>query len=602
MTKNISNTWNGILLFMAMFLGMMVTSCSEDDDNRTFETARIVGVRIDNELFTPSTSTETETIVDVPAGRDLSNVKLHLLVANGTLENFVNEMEYDCRKPIPVTINGYDGSVVQTKLRIKSAPKLLSFVIKGMIIPAEDIHENASQLIVQVPKGTDLTALEVTMEFANGILQDFENGIVKDYTNPCKFNIIGVDGETVYPYELIITTEPVGPASISAIIVNGIASDSVVTVDNVVTAYIPSLMDFSVADVELKVGFGNTIDENFTGKGLNLLTGDNKVSVTGTNGIATEFSIATPQLSFKPRFAKAYSELGFAANDLCAVGFSGQYLLASNYTSSAKTPMYYTFEGDQAGQISANGVNPTGYGFRKFATDDDGKILALSLGMSSGEQWIYKWDHVEGQGSEYISFSKASLGVDYDPRAAGINVSGSLDGDATIMMTIAQKTDIFIWTVSGGVLDPTPKKYAFPISGTSYYWSICCAMPAGKNGYLGFAATSQMDNSGVVCMSDMMSETQRFSGMSTTDGKTISHNGRDYLAFVSHNNDKGTMWICDITDGQLASYEHPIFKRVMDVTGANGNATMDADMIVIDGKLYVAFACTNLGLYLYEFE
>ncbi len=32
--------------------------------------------------------------------------------------------------------------------------------------------------------------------------------------------------------------------------------------------------------------------------------------------------------------------------------------------------------------------------------------------------------------------------VDYNPRAAGINVTGSLDGDATIVLTIAQKTDV----------------------------------------------------------------------------------------------------------------------------------------------------------------
>lgn len=599
--KNILNRLNGIMLLVAMFLVPMVTSCSDEDDTRIFEDTRIVGVKIDNELFTPSTITETETVIDVPAGKDLSNSKLQILVANGELENFVNEVEYDCRKPLPITIKGYNGTVVRTDLCIKSAPKLLSFVIKGMTIPASDIHESASRLIVQVPEDTDLTALEVTLEFSNGTLQDFQNGIVRDYTNPCNFTLLGVDEKTTYSYELVITTEPVGPAFVSAVIVNGVESDSIVVEGNVLTPYIPSLMNFSSVDVALKVGFGNTIEEGFTGKGLNLMTGTNKVNVTGTNGITTEFVIGVPQLSFEPLFTKSYSELGFGANDLCAVGFSDQYLLAGNYTSAAKTPVYYTFEGHKAGQISAEGVNPTGYGFRKFATDEKGRILALSLGMSSGEQWIYKWDNVESKGSEYISFSQASLGVEYAPRAAGLNVSGSLDGDATIMLTIAQKTDVFVWTVSGGILNPTPKKYSFPISGTSYYWGIC-AMPAGKSGYLGFAATAQMANSGVICLSDMMSETQRFSGMSTTDGKAISYNGRDYLAFVSHNNNKGTMWICDITDGQLDSYKHPIFKRVMEVTGGNGNATMDADMIVIGGKLYVAFACTNLGLYLYEFK
>ena len=81
-------------------------------------------------------------------------------------------------------------------------------------------------------------------------------------------------------------------ASIDAIIVNGVESDSLVVENNVLTPYIPALMNFSSVDVELKVGFGNIVEEGFTGKGLNLMTGANVVTVTGTNGIATEFVIA----------------------------------------------------------------------------------------------------------------------------------------------------------------------------------------------------------------------------------------------------------------------------------------------------------------------
>ena len=60
--------------------------------------------------------------------------------------------------------------------------------------------------------------------------------------------------------------------------------------------------------------------------------------------------------------------------------------------------------------------------------------------------------------------------------------------------------------------------------------------------------------------------------------------------------------MCDITDGSKEAYSAPIFEQVMELTGANGNATMDADMTIIDGKLHVAFACTNLGLYMYKFD
>lgn len=127
-------------------------------------------------------------------------------------------------------------------------------------------------------------------------------------------------------------------------------------------------------------------------------------------------------------------------------------------------------------------------------------------------------------------------------------------------------------------------------------------MPASQGGYVGFVTNNSLDKAGAVFMNDMMAETQHITGFYVTDGKTITYNGRDYLAFVSHNNSKGTMWICDITAGQQDGYLNPIFKRNMEVTGANGNVTTDADFTIIDGKLYVAFTCTNLGVYLYELK
>ena len=590
------------MLAVVAFLTFGLCSCSDDDDSRAFDKAQIVGVKVDGELFLPATGGDaSETRVTVPAGRDLSQVSLQVLVANGNLMNFPTQAKYDCRKPMEITIAGFNGETVTTKLRVISAPKLTNFVIKGLTVPASDIHENAAGIIVQVPKGTDLTKLEVTMEYSNGTLIDFTSGQVRDYTNPVKFSIKGVDEETIYSYELMITTEEVGPASISAITVNGVKSDSVVVTDGKVVPYIPSLIDFSDVDVELSNGYGNKVDEAFTGRGLNLMTGDNKVTITGTNGVPTEFVIGVPQLSFAPQVALNYDALGMGANDLCAVGFSGNYLLAGNYTSTAKTAIYLDFNGNKVGQLDATGVNVTGFGHRKIATDSKGAILGLSLGMSGDEQWIYKWDNVTAQATEYISFSKASLGVDYNPRSGGICIEGALDGDATITMTIAQKQEAFVWTVKGGVLNPTPTKVMFPYAGASYYWSLV-PMPQGVEGYLGMVTNNSVDNAGVVRLDGNMQEMFRVPGFYCTDGKVIKHNGRVYLAYTAHSNSKGIMRVCDITDGSKEAYSTPIFNQVMELTGANGNATMDADMAIIDGKLHVAFACTNLGLYMYKFD
>lgn len=587
-----------------LFLVIFAVSCSDNDEGRRYEAVKIAGVKVDNVLYLP-TYTAAETRVEVPAGKDLSKVKLQVLVANGTLAGFPNNTDYDCRKPLAVTLAGYDGTRTDTRLRVVSAPKLASFIIEGVQVEAGKIYTGTGSLIVQVPPATDLTALKVTMEFTNGTPVDFENGRALDYTEPQHFTLLGVDEETSYPYEFIITTEVVGPASVKEMTINGVRTDSVVADKTTLIPYVPALSDFTSADVTLTTGFGNKTDEAFTGRALNLLTGENTVKVTGSNGVTTEFTIATPQLSFDPLFAKTYAQLqleGFAANDLTAVGFSGSHLLAANYTSGTKMPVYFDFTGTKQGTLDAAGVDPTGYGFRKFACDDNGSILALSLGMSSGEQRIYKWNTLSGQGQPYLSFSKASLGVDYDPRAAGINLAGSLAGDAVITLTIAQKTDVFVWTVQGGVLNPTPKKYAFPYTGTSYYWSVE-PLPLAKGGFIGFATTNNADfGNGLVGLGREMTETFKMTGRVITDGQVLSYNGRTYLAYTAHSGEKGEMFLCDITDGQPASFGHPIFHRAMEGSGANGNATLDAALTVIDGKLYAAFACTNIGLYLYRFS
>ena len=106
------------MLAVVTFLTFGLCSCSDDDDSRAFDKAQIVGVKIDGELLLPATGDNaSETCVNVPAGKDLSQVTLHVLVANGNLVNFQNEAKYDCRKPLDLTIARFNGETVQTKPR-----------------------------------------------------------------------------------------------------------------------------------------------------------------------------------------------------------------------------------------------------------------------------------------------------------------------------------------------------------------------------------------------------------------------------------------------------------------------------------------------------
>lgn len=590
-----------IAFVLSLFM-ILLAGCSKDELSRSFESAQIVGVKVNNELYTPQNADGVVQVV-LPAGRDISNLKLQLLVVNGELIDFVNNAEYDCRKPIAVSLKGFDGEQSDVVLKVQSPPSLSSFIIEGLNIPAKDIHFSSSSLIVQVPTGTNLKALNVTMEFINGTLMDFNNSGSDDYTEMKTFKIKGVDGETIYPYDLIITTEQVGPASVRAMVINGVRTDSVVVKNgSTIVPYIKGLGNFSSANVALEVGFGNRIDPAFTGSAVNLLAGTTKVKVTGSDGIQKEFTIGKPQLSLTPVFSKAYDAFGFGANDLCGVAFSGDKIVVTNYSAVAPAlvgPNYYDLTGAQKGVLNKTGVT-IAHSLRKIASDDKGVLLVVPLGLTDGEQTTYRWDNVTAAPVPYIKYSKASLGVDYTPRSAGINISGDLNGDATIVIGMAQRTDAFVWTVKGGVLNDKPQRLSFPYDKTGFYWAVE-PLPQGLSGYVGIGTGTNFN--GIVSLSNTLAELHKQTGIIATDCKTYRHNGRVYLAYTAFAAGKGAvMRVCDITDGQLASYETPIFDVTMPSNAGNGNNTMDADMGVVNGKLHAVFTCTNIGMRLYQLE
>lgn len=602
MKKNYIIKGSSLLLLVFAWMSV-ITSCDKKEvDKRSFDATKIVGVKVDGNLYLP-TYTDQSVIVVLPAGKDLSRLNLQVLVANGKLTDFENNKEYDCNKPFTLHLDGFDGTQKQVTLRIQSPPNLASLIIQGLSIQPDDIHFTQGSLIVQVPKGTDLTHLAVSMDFINGTLVDFENGKAADYTNPTSFTLLGADGETTYKYDLIITSQEVGPASVQAMTINGLVTDSVAVIgSDTLVPYVPGLTDFSNAEVTLQAGFGNKIDAAFTGKGLNLLTGSNKVKITGSDGVAVDFVISQPKLSLVPVLDKPYDAFGFGANDMAGVAFSGEHIVIANYSAVAPTvigPNYYDLQGNQQGVLDKSGVQ-IAHSLRKLASDDDGKMLVVSLGITADEQTIYEWDNVTAKPVPYLTYSKATLGIDANPRTAGINITGSLSGDAVITMGIAKSSDVYVWQVSKGVLNKTPTRLSIPYTNPSYYYSVE-PMPVGTDGFVG--AINGNDFSGIALLTKTMQADLQLSGIVTSDCKIKKYGGRVYLAYTAYVSGKGALLrICDITDPQLASLRNPILEAWMDSKQPNANGTMDADMAVINGKLYALFACTNIGLRVYKLE
>jgi len=595
------------ILYFFLVIILFFSACKEVVDDRSIEPAKIVAVKVNNVLYTVSANSSNEARVELSEGINLSSLKTEVLVANGSLVDFTNNDLVDLHLPVNLQIKGENGELVTWKLIVQSPPKLASLTVDGMDIPKDNVHFGKTTIITQVPKGTDVTKIAARLEFLNGTMKNFTSGTVKDYTNPFKLEVLGADGTTVYSYDVIFTSEPVGPAYLKKITVNGIASDSLVIANNIVQPYVPYLSIFSSATVGFEVGYGNIVDPAFVKTNVNLYN-DVKVKITGSNGIVTEFTIKRPLIASVPVMERTHEQLQMAANAGSSAGFSnGKVLIATNAMAAGSTAILginvYDLSGNYMKGLTKTGTNFDGgavTGIRKMATDADGKILGVQLGAGAGantELKIIKWNSVDDNApTAYITYTQTSLGLAYAPRAAGINITGSLAGNAVITVPIAQKQDVLVWTVTNGIINPIPQKFAFPYAGTGFYYSV----ESFIDGYMGAATGTNF--SGVNLLNSTMSENLKITGVVTTDIKTITYNGRKYAAYVAYSNSKHIFRILDLTTQDQKSLENPIMNIVGNRTISNGNNTVDSDFAIIGGKLHVLFLGTNDRVAVYKLE
>jgi hypothetical protein len=601
--------------FYILFSLFIFSSCEVNyRDDRAFEPAKIAAVKINDVLYTITNTGNNEAKVILAPGVNLTAAKTELLVANGKLVNFENGVPHDLSKPIDIQIFGEDGSSSTWKLIVQSPPLLISLDVVGLPLSKDKIHFGKTSIIVEIPVGTDISNLAVSYGFLNGTLKNFVNGTPKNYnitptSPPFKLQVLGVDGVTIYSYDVIFTSDAVGPAQIKGMVINGDSTSEMLIIDaakNIVQPVVPYLTNFSDATIQLVVGFGNIIDPNFKTTNVDLLK-EIKVKITGTNGVETEFTIRNPLISNTPILEKSHASFNFAANAGSSAGWSGNNIvIATNAMNAGAIPALginaYDLSGNYVNGLAKMGTNFDGgavTGIRKLATDDDGKILGVQLGAGAGATTslsIIKWNSIsDAAPTNYITYTQTSLGLTYAPRSAGINISGSLNGNAVITVPMSGKTDVFVWTVTNGVLNPTPTVKSFPYAGAGNYFGV----QPYEDGFVG--AATGINFNGINLMGNSLTESAKISGSATSDAKTITYKGRKYIAYVAFVGGKHVFRIIDFTTPNAYSLENPIL-NITGSTVGNGNITVDADFKVINNKLHVLFYGTNDRLVVYKLE
>jgi len=168
-------------VFYILFSLFVLSSCEVSYlDDRAYEPAKIVAVKIDNALYTIANTGTQEAKVVLKPGINLTALKTEILVANGELLNFENGVPHDLSKPIDIQIKGKDGATSTWKLIVQSPPLLVSLDVVGLPLSKDKINFGKTTIIVQVPVGTDITNLAVSYGFLNGTMTNFVNGTPKN--------------------------------------------------------------------------------------------------------------------------------------------------------------------------------------------------------------------------------------------------------------------------------------------------------------------------------------------------------------------------------------------------------------------------------------
>lgn len=600
--KRTRNTqWLRYLACMAM-IGFVFTACEEKEDPRPYEAAKIVAAYVNGTMITSDNliSDEQQTTITLDPGTDLTQLKIKLVPINGDLVDFPTDIETDFTRPVDIKIHSYNGENTVIKLHVISRPLLVDFYIEGISIPQEDVHFGVSSIIAQVPEKTSLTALKVTVGFKNGTVSGFTNGVAMNYTNPVDFQVTGVDG-TVYPYQLIITDQPVGPASIRSLKANTAESATIeVDANGNVQVYFKTLTNFASAALTIQPGFGNEFVDFTNGTVVNLWTSP-KIKIKGSDGVVKEFTFKAPRLSLAEMFRKTPAEMGFGADGGASLCFSGNYIVASTHNGTAGIH-YYNVNGEKIGSLKLPADVNMGNaitGLRKIASDDKGVILGVNLAAGGNVNTpynIYKWNSVTDENPVVLcSFKASELGLTAT-RTNGINVQGSLDGNAVITVPITTSKVVLKWTIQNGALvNVKPETIGLENESNFGNYSSVEQYPGKTTTWVGALATSNFSG-----LRSYLSSAPAVSVTgSTTDLRMKTIDGRVYLAHTIWSSGSAKHIFCfrDITDDNDAAYRHNMLDdNAFIATASNGNATNDADFGIIDGKPYVAYLGTNGGV------
>lgn len=289
-----------IAVVLSSALGLIMLSCSNDDDNVTdvvpdIAEAIIRSFEANGEFadINHTTATITKTL---PSGTDLSNLLVNMTLPEGTTVDPASGSTLDFSSgPVIFTTNAANGASREytATLAAFGDPKILSFSIgENMGI----IDDTAGTITVDIgSQDGDITSLTPNFVIADGTTVDVASGVSRNFTNPVTYTVQSNDGFTAKEY--VVTVNQVAAPQITSFVIDG-TTGVVNNDDDTIYVLMPAGTDITNLSPTVEVPMGQSVDpasgvsQDFTNTVDYTVTNTENLTVTYT--VTVEVQTVTP--------------------------------------------------------------------------------------------------------------------------------------------------------------------------------------------------------------------------------------------------------------------------------------------------------------------
>jgi hypothetical protein len=215
------------------------------------------GATIDNDLQLVTT--------EVPYGTDVTSLAPAIEVSPGATIDPASGTAFDFSDPVVYKVTAQDGITTREwTIRVSVQPNTTAEIIRFSLVEEVDaasVDAGKREITVNVPYGTDVTALAPAIELSPGAEVDPASGVETDFTSPVVYTVTAQDGITSTDWMVSVRFAPNNAAEIIGFTLAGETKGATIDKDlQLVTTEVPYGTDVTSLAPAIEVSPGARID------------------------------------------------------------------------------------------------------------------------------------------------------------------------------------------------------------------------------------------------------------------------------------------------------------------------------------------------------